>query len=295
MNPFISLNFKQTSVSGLISVIIPVYKDVDGLRDTLDSLQKNSAPRNSFEIIVGNDGGSPEITKLCNDYGVIVVEVYPNQGSYTARNAALEISQGEYIAFVDADISVSENWIEIGIDALQSADYVGGAVLIDKAKLKTWAHYLEFATGFNNALKLEKFHYIPTANLFVKRTLIEVVGGFDRRLWSGGDVEFGNRVFDSGNYRMRFNEDLYVIHPPRGYKQLVKKLSRTSEGEERLRDLYPQRFKHNKTTILTPVRLLIQPLYKVVRSQKISFLKKVELTPFALWFGLVSVKCLFKM
>lgn len=239
---FTKLKLSNNVKSNYISVIIPVYNDVVGLRDTLDSLRAQSLDKLQYELIVANDGGDEEITKLCRDYKVKLIEIKPNMGSYYARNRALENSAGEYIAFVDADIKVPANWLENGLTALDIYDYVAGDIKIDKSKIKTLTHLYDYLYAFQVKKCLERTKFGPTGNLFVKRKVFEYVGGFDQRLRSGGDFEFGNRINQYTDFRQGHMSDITVIHPPRGYKEYITKLNRVAKGHHQLSVFYPERF-----------------------------------------------------
>jgi glycosyltransferase involved in cell wall biosynthesis len=63
------LAFEKAAVEGLVSVVIPVYRDAAGLADTLDSLDRQTLPPAEYEIIVSNDGGDPEVSALCEARG----------------------------------------------------------------------------------------------------------------------------------------------------------------------------------------------------------------------------------
>ena len=240
------LEFKKSSIKGYTSVIIPVYRDADGLEQTLTSLKNQSIPDSDYEVIVGNDGGGTEISDLCVNYNVKEVAIVPNKGSYYARNRALEESRGEYIAFVDADISVPEYWLAAGIQKLQYFDYVGGPVVIDKVKVHEPEHLYEQLHGFPCEKFFYEQHFCVTANLFVKRIVIEDIGGFVSRLRSGGDNEFGKRVYLSGKYKQEFSESITVLHPPRGFRKLIKKGIRLHRGRILLNKMFPDRYNYEK-------------------------------------------------
>ena len=121
----------------MASIIIPVYKDAQGLRDTLDSLECQSIGIDCFEVIVCNDGALQEISKVCRKYPVTEVKISPNRGSYYARNRGIEKAKSKYIGFVDADIKVSKDWVKTGIEQLKTYDYVTGPVDIDSSKART--------------------------------------------------------------------------------------------------------------------------------------------------------------
>lgn len=263
-NNYTRITFKEEVVSSSISVIIPVYKDVNGLKDTLESLSEQTLDRKGYEIIVVNDGGDPDITALCEEFQVRVIEHKPNRGSYYARNRGLEIAKGEYIAFVDADIRVPNDWLAKGISALNDYDYVAGAIRIDTSKINSLANYYELKTAFrvNNYILFN--HYGPTANLFVKRKVFEEIGGFDERLRSGGDKEFGERIYRFTNFKQKYLEALFVIHPPRDYRGLLKKKVRIYSGHRDLATFYPERYKLQKIgfwqflkEVLTPPRNVV--------------------------------------
>lgn len=294
-NRFNNINFKYNSIIGFISVIIPVYKDPEGIRDTLESLNEQSLNKSNFEIIVVNDGGDIKTEKICQEFKVKIITIIPNKGSYNARNKALEVSRGEFIAFVDSDIKVCKDWLIKGKELLENYDYLGGKVEIDKKKLKTLAHYFEYISAFNNERKLENYNYIPTANLFVKRIIISEIGGFDFRLFSGGDFEFGNRVYNSKKFKMHYDENILVIHPPRGQKNLLKKMIRVNKGVRDIYKFYPHRFPQFKKSNLKIIKAFLYPIFIVITNKKtLSFFIKFKLFFWSIWFGFLRLKYLHK-
>lgn len=98
----------------LISIIIPVYNSESTLARCLDSLIKQSFE--DFEILVVNDGSTDNSLTILKDYerkdNRIVVIDKDNGGVSSARNAALEIAKGEWIAFCDSDDYAEPEWME---------------------------------------------------------------------------------------------------------------------------------------------------------------------------------------
>jgi glycosyltransferase AglI len=250
ISEYTNIKFKYLARDNFISVIIPVYNDAEGLGKTLSSLAEQTLPKSDYEIIVANDGGSSSISDLCRLYDVQEVIIHPNRGSYFARNRALEEAHGEYFAFIDADITVNQNWLETGKNALRLADYVGGPVEMIEENARTPADFYEISTGFKGNKHGNGHNFYVTANLFVKRNVIEGIGGFDQRLRSSGDNEFGNRVFLSERYRQYFEDTLVVFHPPRGYKKLVKQKIIRAEGKKMLNRFYPDRYNYSRPSVI---------------------------------------------
>lgn len=225
-----------------ISVIIPVYNDHIGLTTTLNSLQNQTLSGYEFEIIVGNDGCSSSVHQVCKRFGVSCIDIFPNQGSYNARNRAMYTACSENLAFVDADIMVPTNWLENGLIALEDADYVAGDIIIQKEENMSIAELFEYYSAFNIHYYLAKHHFGVTGNLFVKKRVFDALGPFDHRLRSSGDLEFGDRVQQSGTFVQNYAADITVLHPPRGRRNYIKKIKRGAVGQVLLKEQYPNRF-----------------------------------------------------
>lgn len=115
-----------------VSVIIPVYNNGLYLRETLESLQKQTMK--DFEVIVVNDGSSDNSEEIINEF---VKKDYrfqkitqENQGVSAARNAALEIARGTYVTFVDGDDTLPKYSLQKMNEVAQStgADLIIGGI-----------------------------------------------------------------------------------------------------------------------------------------------------------------------
>ena len=93
-------------VDGLVSVIIPVYNAEKFLSSTLDSIFAQTSK--SFEVVLvddcSKDGSAEIISKYKEEHPEIVYHLQEkNMGAAVARNTALEIAKGRYVAFLDSD------------------------------------------------------------------------------------------------------------------------------------------------------------------------------------------------
>lgn len=97
-----------------VSVIIPVYNAAADLRKCLDSLVCQTLDK--IEIVCVNDGSTDESESILNDYAARYSNIHiinqENKGSAAARNTGIRNAEGEYIAFVDADDTVSANYLQ---------------------------------------------------------------------------------------------------------------------------------------------------------------------------------------
>ena len=93
----------------LISVIVPVYNAFELLPRCVESIQAQTY--DNLEIILIDDGSNDGSSELCDSYASKDTRIHAvhqsNTGVSAARNKGLDMAQGEWIGFVDAD-----DWIE---------------------------------------------------------------------------------------------------------------------------------------------------------------------------------------
>lgn len=108
----------------LISVIIPVYKVEDYLNQCMESVVHQTYK--NLEIILVDDGSPDNCPKMCDDWAEkdsrIKVIHKQNEGLSAARNSALEIFTGDYVAFVDSDDWLEERFYETLYNNITKSD-----------------------------------------------------------------------------------------------------------------------------------------------------------------------------
>lgn len=216
-----------------VSVLIPVGSDVEGLAITLASIRAQGWDPARVEVIVCNDGGGDAVSALAAAHGCREARLDVNSGSFAARNAGLALARGDVLAFLDADESLAQGWLEAGLEALREADYVGGRVCVDAGARPSFWERIDLEFAFPVEFYLRRLLFAPTANLFVARRVFEAVGGFDEALRSGGDREFGVRVARHG-FAQRYCPGAATIHPARGLREQLRKARRTAVGTAHL-------------------------------------------------------------
>lgn len=106
--------YRYMTQQPLISVIIPVYNVSAYLDECVNSVIGQTYQ--NLEIILVDDGSPDDCPQKCDAYAAkdnrIKVIHQKNGGLSAARNAALDICQGEYISFVDSDDVVADDFIE---------------------------------------------------------------------------------------------------------------------------------------------------------------------------------------
>lgn len=124
-----------------ISVIIPVYNAERYLRDSLNSLLQQTFE--DWEAICVNDGSADSSAQILQEYAAkdnrFTVISEPNSGQSVARNKALELAKGKYVAFLDADDLLKENFLESLYNAAEAtgADLAIASIQSEKVHKKT--------------------------------------------------------------------------------------------------------------------------------------------------------------
>ena len=110
----------------MISIIIPVYKVENYLRQCLDSVLAQTYT--DFEVICVNDGSPDGCLQILLEYQKrdkrIKVFSQENQGLSAARNTGLDHARGEYIAFVDSDDIIDPTFLSELITHMDGDDTV---------------------------------------------------------------------------------------------------------------------------------------------------------------------------
>lgn len=233
-----------------VSVVVPVFNDPDGVAQTLDSVVEQSYPTEKYEVVVVDNGSTDDTPSVVRAYErewdhVRLAVEDDVQGSYAARNTGIRASEGDVCTFIDADMTVEETWLESVAERFAGTDveYLGCNVEIttdsnDPTMTACYNRHVGFPVRFD----VERKRFAPTCCLSVRRSVFEVVGTFDARLTSGGDLEFGNRVHESGR-ELHYADDIVQYHPARSsFRSLAKKAVRQGRGVGQLQRYYPERY-----------------------------------------------------
>lgn len=98
----------------LISVIVPIYKVQDYLKECIESIINQTY--SDLEVILVDDGSPDRCPQMCDEWAKrdsrIRVVHKKNGGLSSARNAGLDVAKGEYISFVDSDDFICKDALE---------------------------------------------------------------------------------------------------------------------------------------------------------------------------------------
>src|SRR5436190_3441118 len=118
----------------LVSILIPAYNSERWIAETIKSALNQTWPRK--EIIVVDDGSRDQTLATARRFASKTVAVISqeNQGASAARNKALELCQGDYIQWLDADDLIAPDKIANQVEA---SEHYGNRTLFSAA----WGHF----------------------------------------------------------------------------------------------------------------------------------------------------------
>ena len=241
----------KTAYHPKISVIVPVYNAPGGLSETLNSLVDQDISRKDFEIIVVDNRSTDSTWETAAAFQKKypgLIKIYKEESilsSYAARNKGIRMASADVLAFIDADMTADSNWLRDGLKFMEKerSDYaffrIENYSKSDKEGLiSKYTRLKEFPQ--EEYVEVHKFGTV--GSLITRREIFERFGYFDSRLISGGDREFGNRLYEAG-VALDLNMDITLRHPTRStFKSIVKKAFRVGRGIGQLQKLYPERY-----------------------------------------------------
>jgi glycosyltransferase involved in cell wall biosynthesis len=222
------------------TVIVPVHNGGASLTRLLDTLHTQELDR-TFEVVVVDNASTDATTRIAMEHPLRPQVVFESRrGSYAARNAGVRVARGAVLAFTDVDCAPERTWLAAGIAGIEEgADLVGGDVEQQMSEKPTRWERFDARHYLNQRRYVEKMRFAATANLFVRREVIDRTGPFDAALLSSGDLEFCYRAQRNG-YRLAFRPDAVVRHAPRRtIRQLWSLHTRLAAGKTVLRHRHP--------------------------------------------------------
>lgn len=266
---------ESISPNHFVSVIIPVYNDSERLQLCLQALAKQTHPQEQYEVVVVDNASQEDIKSVVNQFSQARYTYESQPGSYIARNQGISAAKGNLLAFTDSDCIPSPDWLERGTKHFlntPNCGLVAGKISLffqDPLHPTAVELYEKIVLNFLQDRKIADHQFGMTANIFTSRAVIESVGSFDSALKSGGDRNWGQRVFAAG-YQQIYADDACVRHPARqSYAELQKRIARLVGGK------YDRMMRQNPSSteiakdILNTFKPPFRSLYKALKNPEL--------------------------
>lgn len=181
-----------------LSVVIPCLNEEAFIGQCIRSVQNDLGTNSEVEIVVVDAGSSDQTTVIAESCGVQVVN-HPRSTIAAQRNAGVRLSSGEVIAFLDADCTVAEGWVQNGLELFRSPEVLGGGCPPSvPSQDTTWVQRGWSFLKRKRRPDRMSVRWIPSANVWVRRWVFEQIGGFKEHLETCEDADLGFRISDLG-------------------------------------------------------------------------------------------------
>lgn len=181
--------------------------------------------KDHYEIIVINNNSTDDTQKIVEDFAQkepnIRFFIEPKQGLSNARNRGWKEARGKYIAYIDDDCKVPAQWLSIAkkITDRKSPGAFGGPYLAFYNTPKPlWFKdaYGSHIQG-NDSHPLQDNEYLDGGNIFLRRSLLQDIGGFNVFLgMSGKKIAYGEETALLRSIRAS-RPDQLIYYDPRLY------------------------------------------------------------------------------
>ena len=199
-----------------VSFIIPAFNEADSIEQCLSSI--HSLKGDSYEILVvdnnSTDGTAVIAEALCNR--VIPCRM---QGIAAARNEGAMHAKGEYLAFIDADARVSEEWMDSALSVVSQTGVVSGWNYFRERNPLLSLYFNSYSVVFfalQAVSALLGSSLVAGNNLLIRRSLFERTGGFPR--YVGEDVKLA-RILAALKIRSAFCLGMRIGYSSRRFRK----------------------------------------------------------------------------
>lgn len=187
-----------------VSVIIPTYNRARFIAAAVDSVLRQTF--RDFELIVVDDGSTDNTADIMrpflNDPRILYIQ-QANRGRSAARNRAISIARGDYIAFLDSDDSYLPGKLESQVacmDRRVDVDMVyTSATCVNEAgeALHVQVYRAEREGDIYDQIAFFQPLTITLPTVMVRRAVLEQVGGFDVEMERFEDTDMWRRIAKS--------------------------------------------------------------------------------------------------
>ncbi|MFT2816923.1 glycosyltransferase [Leifsonia sp. A12D58] len=221
-DPAVRADVKPYQTDLLVSAIMPVRNRAGIIADAIRSVigQTHSA----WELIIVDDGSTDETASVVREFAAIdsrirLVEQSPS-GVCAARNNGLDLSSGEFVAFIDSDNAWLPDFIELGLPAFSDPAIVAthsAAELTDEHGVRSF-----LAMSGDRDDLVNGGNFIDLNTLITRRSAAIEIGGFDPDLRRWVDYDLVIRLSSLG--KLHFVPAIGVAYSHRGD---IKRISTT--------------------------------------------------------------------
>ena len=197
--------------SPLISIVIPNYNSAGYVDLCLQSIVNQSY--SNHEIIFVDDLSEDDSPKLALKFPIKLILSKVKLYAGGARETGFKEANGDFILYVDSDVSLPPEWLEKALKIIQLDEKIGGVggalILPMNSNLFSWTNYLcSFSAYFPNQKKSKRV-FLPTSCVLFRKYSLEGIS-FPHS-YGDEDVQMSSEIIGKG-FDLIFDPSLLAVH-----------------------------------------------------------------------------------
>ena len=215
----------------LISVVLCTYNRCELMAAALQSVCEQTLNPSCYEVIVVDnnsmDGTKQHVAEVIRRHSHVRYCFEEKQGLSYSRNAGFRAARGPYVAYIDDDCTVPNGWLAIAqeiITRLGPALFGGPYDPFYNSPKPRWyrERYGSYDCG-SAARALDSNEYLTGTNMFIRRTVLERLGGFSPDVgMAGQQLGYGEEIAIQRRVRRECPDEIIHYDPRLGVSHLVR-------------------------------------------------------------------------
>jgi glycosyltransferase involved in cell wall biosynthesis len=194
-----------------LTLIIPAFNETHNIDMCLNTIHTIFKDKNNYEVIVIDNASTDDTAaKALKHLKTKTISTSKKISIGKARNLGSINASGEYLAFIDADVLITEKWltafeqtaiIQLGNNNKNIIGYPYYLSMEPSWIEESWFKNLDYSNRI----------YLSGGNIICLKSTFDEVNGFDEKLSTGEDVAFCQRIVQNGG-SVILEPNLYTHH-----------------------------------------------------------------------------------
>jgi glycosyltransferase involved in cell wall biosynthesis len=206
-----------------INIVIPCYNVEEVIEKCLRSLSSQVYPKNKYHCYFVNDASTDNTAEILNSFNsyeqITVIHHERNLGLSSARNTGINKCNADFIAFLDGDMVVENDWIESFLPyfSKNTIAVMGDNIPPTDLKLNPVEKYyfgnIRGARQFNDGDNIS-LQYMLYNNAMVKRPALLKSGLFDENItkYGGEDTDLSAKIWNMFPHCFIYSKKSNSVH-----------------------------------------------------------------------------------
>ena len=229
------------STAPRMSVVIPTYNRGELLKSSLESLVRQSLPKDQYEVIIVDDGSTDATPDICRTFSsTLALKYFPlaHSGVSAAKNLGVFAASGHILLLLNEDDIADQDLLREHLEGHEKNSEETVAVLGDA----TWAQSFPVTEIMTYVSEIEDLRFIPVSSReeqkfhfnylrwgrsSFKRSFMVRHGGFKQQLGLGlEDIELGYRLSKFGLQVIFNHKAVSYKNRPVSYEELCRRFEK---------------------------------------------------------------------